>query len=114
MTAQFPSPNRDQKRRNITQKSLSLTASRGSPGAASEQYYTETVQAAYRSHRFVQQRIAILASDKQEFSLREDRLKARIEALKAEKKAKLEKCQGKLKVKDARIRELKAKLKSGN
>jgi hypothetical protein len=55
-----------------------------------------------------------LASDKQEFSLREDRLKARIEALKAEKKAKLEKCQGKLKVKDARIRELKAKLKSGN
>jgi hypothetical protein len=45
------------------------------------------------------------------FTLREDRLKARIDALKIEKKAQIEKYKGKLKVKDARIRELKAKLK---
>jgi hypothetical protein len=47
-------------------------------------------------------------------SLREQTLKARIEALKAENRAQKEKCQGKLKVKDARIRELRAKTKNGN
>lgn len=47
-------------------------------------------------------------------SLREQRLIARIEALKADNRAQKEKYQGKLKVKDARIRELKSKMKGGN
>ena len=45
-------------------------------------------------------------------SLREQKLVARIEALKAENRAQKEKFQGKLKVKDARIRELRSKVKS--
>lgn len=44
-------------------------------------------------------------------TLREQKLLARIEALKTEKKAQKETFQGKLKVKDARIRELRAKVK---
>jgi hypothetical protein len=47
-------------------------------------------------------------------SPREQTLKARIEALKAESRAQKEKYQGKLKVKDARIRELKSKIKGGD
>jgi hypothetical protein len=44
-------------------------------------------------------------------SLREQRLAARIEALKVENRAQKEKFQGKLRVKDARIRELRSKVK---
>lgn len=47
-------------------------------------------------------------------SLREQKLIARIEALKADNRAQKEKLQGKLKVKDARIRELRSKVKSKN
>ncbi len=46
-------------------------------------------------------------------SLREQRLLTRVEALKAEKRALKEKLQGQLKVKDARLRELKSKLNGG-
>jgi hypothetical protein len=44
-------------------------------------------------------------------SLRELRLAARIEALKAENRAQKEKFQGTIKVKDASIRELRSKVK---
>jgi hypothetical protein len=44
------------------------------------------------------------------YSLREQRLIARIEALKAENKAQKETFKGTLKVKDARIKELKSKV----
>ena len=47
-------------------------------------------------------------------TLREQRLMVRIENLKAENRAQKEKCQGKLRVKDARIKELKAKMKTGS
>jgi hypothetical protein len=46
-------------------------------------------------------------------SLREQRLIARIEGLKAEIRAQKEKSLAKLKVRDARIRELKSKVRDG-
>jgi len=46
------------------------------------------------------------------YSLREQRLAARNEALKAENKALKEKFKGMLKVKDARIRELRSKVRT--
>jgi hypothetical protein len=47
-------------------------------------------------------------------SAREQRLKARIEVLKAENRSQKERCKAELEIKNARIRELKAKMKDGN
>jgi hypothetical protein len=47
-------------------------------------------------------------------SAREQRLKARIEVLKAESKGQKERCKAELKIRDARIRELKTRMKDGN
>lgn len=47
-------------------------------------------------------------------SAREQRLKARIEVLKAENRSQNERCKAELKIKDARIRELTKKLQNGD